>query len=405
MQPLHGVTVVDLTAGVSGPLCTRLLGDWGARIIKVEPPGRGDLAREWDTVCHGLSSCVVWAGRNKESVALNLKHVEGRAALLRLVAQADVLVENFTPGVMKRLGLDTATLRGIREDMVICRISGYGQDGPYAEMRAFDFLVQGEAGILAMNGTPEEICKVPLSICDIGAGMYAAAAICAALHRRAATGIGAELEVSMFEAMLDWLSYFPHFYWHRGEVPSRLGARHHLLTPYGPYVAADERIVNVAVLTQEHWRRFCTVMDRPQWLADPRFQVNEARVCNRQELEAEVAAAFAARPAAEWLELLRDAQIPCGQVNTLDAVVNHPQVAARGFVKTVPSQRGPLPVFDNPVRWSGLMTPLGGVPELGQDTERVLLEFGYDEQELAQLRRDGVVGSSPEQTGGETDDN
>lgn len=391
MHPLNGITVIDLTMGVSGPMCTRLLGDWGARVIKVEPPGVGDFARDWDTVCHGISSTVVWSGRNKESLALNLKHAAGGDVLGRLLARADVLVENFTPGSLARLGLDSDTLRTAYPRLVVCHISGYGQDGPYAQMRAFDMLMQGEAGLLAMNGTPEEMSKIPLSVCDIGVGMYAAAGICAALRGREQTGVGTELEVSMFESMLDWLSYFPHFYWHRGQLPARLGTRHHLLTPYGPYAASDGKVINIAVLSHPHWQRFCKLVGHPEWDADPRFATNEARMAHRQELEEAVAVALATRTRDKWLEILGSAGIPCGRVNTLDEVVAHPQVQARHFIREVPTSRGPVPTFDNPVRWRGLETPMGPVPDLGADTQRILSEIGLDEDAVCALRASGVV--------------
>lgn len=385
MHVLDGFTVVDLSAGASGPFCTRLLADWGARVIKVERPS-GDLAREWDTVCKGLSAGFVWLNRNKESVALDLKQPEARQAVERLIARADVVLENQTPGAVDRLGLGYQRARELNPDIVYCHISGYGPTGPYADMKAFDLLMQGETGLLEMTGTPEGMAKIPLSICDLTAGMYAASAIQGALIHRLRTGEGQDIQVSMFDCMMDWLGYFPYFYWHRGKLPSRVGVKHHLLTPYGPYEAADGQI-SLAVLSQEHWRLFCTqVIGRPELPGDPRFVDNEARMANRELLEGLLQAVFQTQPRDYWLQRLHQAGIPCGRVNRLDEVLEHPVLQHTGQVKLVPSQRGDLPTMDNPVHWSTAGNRLDNVPELGEHTAQVLSELGYTEGQVAALR-------------------
>jgi len=389
---LEGILVLDLTVSISGPFCTRLLGDWGARVIKVEAPGRGDLTREWDSVCRGLSAAFVWTNRNKESLTLNLKTPEGRQILLELAERADIVVENLRPGTVERLGVGYADVRARNPRVIYGHISGYGHDGPYAEMKAFDLLVQGETGILSLTGTAEEMAKVPLSICDLAAGMYLANAIVVALYHRSRSGQGQEIRVSMFDAMMDWLGYFPYFYWHRGHVPGRVGTRHHLLTPYGPYATADGKAVNIAVLSQEHWVAFCThVVSRPEWLVDARFASNEARVANRQVLEELIAAEIRRHSQSEWIERLRRAGVPFGVVRDLPEVLAHPRLQHTGQIVNVDSPVGPLPCMDNPVHWSDLANRRDRIPALGEHTDRILTEMGFTAAEIRDLRARGVV--------------
>lgn len=385
VRALEGVTIVDLSAGASGPFCTRLLADWGARVIKVERPG-GDLSREWDTVSSGFSAAFVWLNRNKESVQLDLKQPGAVEAIKALIRRADVVLENQTPGAVDRVGLGYEVARELNQDIVYCHVSGYGRTGPYADMKAFDLLMQGETGILEMTGSPQSMAKVPLSICDLATGMYAALAVEAALLHRERTGEGQEIEVSMFDSMMDWLGYYPYFYWHRGSLPNRAGVKHHLLAPYGPYPTGDGKAVNVAVLSQEHWRMFCTrVIERPQLVTDPRFTNNEARVANREALEELVTEALLEHGRDEWMRRLQHAGIPCGRVNTLDEVLAHPALQHSGQVRQLPSRSGSMPTMDNPVRWSTASNRLDNVPELGEHTESVLRELGYSPEQVAAL--------------------
>jgi crotonobetainyl-CoA:carnitine CoA-transferase CaiB-like acyl-CoA transferase len=374
---LRGTRVLAFENGLAGPLATRLLADLGADVIKVERPDGGDVTREWDTIAAGLSSGFVWVNRGKRSIALDVKDPAARPVLERLVERSDVVLVNYTPGWAGRVGLDEATVRALRPDVVYVEISGYGPDGPYAGKNAYDLVMQGETGLLAVTGTQDAPARVGVSVCDVGAASYAAVATLAALARRAETGEGVRVSVSLFDAMVDWLGYFPHLWWHRREQPERTGMRHPLFCPYGPFPAGDRRLFSLAVLSADHWRALCEdVLGQPALLADERFAANEGRVAHRAELEPLLEEAFAARPAAEWLERLEAARIPCGAVNEIRDVVEHAQLAHNGLVVEVDSPAGPIPVVGSPFLVDGQRPPSGGVPALGEHTAEVLRELG-----------------------------
>jgi itaconate CoA-transferase len=372
---LRGIRVLACETGLAGPLCTRLLADLGADVVKVEQPGRGDVTRGWDTIARGLSSGFVWVNRGKRSVALDVKDPAARPALERLVSASDVFLQNLTPGWAERVGLDEPSVRSLRPDVVYTEISGYGPDGPYAERSAYDLVMQGEAGVLSVTGTAEEPARVGVSICDLATGAYAAAATAAALARRAERGEGARVAVSLFDVTVDWLGYFPHLWWHRGETPKRTGLRHPLFCPYGPYRAGDGRLFGLAVLSPDHWRAFCVdVLGRPELADDPRAATNERRVEHREELEARLEEIFSERAADEWLARLEAAGIPCGRVNDLAAVMEHPQLAHNGLVAEVGSPAGRIPTVGSPFLLEGARPPTGPVPGLGEHTEELLAE-------------------------------
>jgi itaconate CoA-transferase len=374
---LTGTRVLAFENGLAGPLATRLLADLGADVIKVERPDGGDVTRHWDTVAAGLSSGFVWVNRGKRSVALDVKDPEHRPALERLVERSDVVLQNYTPGWADRVGLGEDVVRALRPDVVYVDISGYGPDGPYAGKNAYDLVMQGESGLIAVTGAPHAPARVGISVCDVGAASYAAVATLAALARRAATGEGARVSVSLFDTMVDWLGYFPHLVWHRGEGPERTGMRHPLFCPYGPFPAGDGRLFGLAVLSAAHWRALCVeVLDRPDLLDDPRFAGNEARVEHRHLLEPVLEELFAALSAREWLDLLETARIPCGAVNEVSEVVEHPQLAHNGLVVKVGSPAGPIPVVGSPFLVDGERPPAGAVPALGEHTDEVLREIG-----------------------------
>jgi itaconate CoA-transferase len=364
---LEGTRVLAFENGLAGPLCSRLLADLGAHVVKLERPDGGDVTRAWDTLAGGLSSGFVWMNRGKRSVALDLKEPATRPAVERLVAESDVVLVNFTPGWAERVGLGERDVRALRPDVVYVEISGYGPDGPYAGKNAYDLVMQGETGLISVTGTPEEPARVGISVCDVGAGSYAALAAVAALVRRARTGEGARVSVSLFDVMLDWLGYFPHLWWHRGNLPERTGMRHPHFCPYGPYRAGDGKLVGLAVLSAAHWRALCEdVLERRDLLADARFSSNEARVTYRAELEAALEQELAARPGSDWLERLESARVPCGVVNDLRDVMEHPQLAHNRLVVEVDSPVGPIPTIGNPFLVDGERPAVGPVPALGE---------------------------------------
>jgi itaconate CoA-transferase len=375
---LRGTRVLACENGLAGPLCTRLLADLGADVVKVERPGTGDVTRGWDTLAAGLSSGFVWVNRGKRSVALDVKDPDSRPALEALIAASDVFLQNFTPGWAERVGLDEPAVRSLRPDVVYTSISGYGPDGPHAQRNAYDLVMQGEAGLIAVTGTPEEPARVGISVCDVGAGSYAAVATAAALARRAVTGEGAHVAVSLFDTMVDWLGYFPHIWWHRREEPPRTGMRHPRFSPYGPYRAGDGRLVGFAIMSERHWAALCReVLDRPDLLEDPSFSTNEARVASRDRLERDLEEALSARSAAEWLERLRAAGIPCGNVNGVGEVMEHAQLAHNRLRVDVDSPAGRIPVVGVPFLLDGERADPGSVPALGEHTEEVLAEIGF----------------------------
>ena len=364
---LEGTRVLAFENGLAGPLCSRLLADLGAEVVKVERPDGGDVTRSWDTLAGGLSSGFVWMNRGKRSVVLDVKDPAARPELERRLAESDVVLVNFTPGWAERVGLDEAAVRVLRADVVYVEISGYGPDGPYARRNAYDLVMQGETGVISVTGTPAEPARVGISVCDVGAGSYAAVATLAALVRRGRTGEGARVSVSLFDVMLDWLGYFPHLWWRRREVPERTGMRHPHFCPYGPFPARDGKLVGLAVLSASHWRALCEeVLDRSDLFADARFSTNEGRVAFRTELEPTLEEELAARPAEEWLQRLEAARVPCGAVNDLQDVMEHPQLAHSGLVIEVDSPVGPIRTIGNPFLVDGARPAVGRVPALGE---------------------------------------
>ena len=345
--------------------------------MKIEQPGGGDVTRGWDTIAGGLSSGFVWVNRGKRSVALDVKAPESRTVLGRLLERSDVFLQNFTPGWAERVGLDEPSVRARRSDVVYVAISGYGPDGPYARRNAYDLVMQGETGLISLTGSPEAPARVGISVCDIGAGTYAALATAAALVRRAETGRGERVSVSLFDVMVDWLGYFPHLWWHRGEAPARTGMRHPLFCPYGPYRGGDGRLFSLAVLSPEHWRAFSRdVVERPELLQDERYETNAGRVENRHELERVLEDAFGARPATDWIERLERAGIPCGRVNDLGEVMEHAQLAHNRLVAEIDSPVGPIPTIGSPFLVGGERPDVRAVPGLGEHTDEVLGELG-----------------------------
>ena len=391
---LDDIKVVDLTQGLSGPLCTRNLAHMGADVIKIERPDGGDMTRYWDTIVNGHCSGFTFTNANKRSVAVNLKTEQGQQIIKDLAKDADVLVENFVPGTLGAWGLDYESLRESNPGLVYCSISGYGQDGPYAKRAAFDLMIQGESGLISTNGTPEDAAKVSISICDIAAAMYATVAIVSALYYRKEHAVGQYIDIAMLDCIMNWMGYFPYMYWYKNEQPKRVGMHHHTMAPYGPYVAGDGEYIIIGAGTGGFplWAKFCNTIQRQDLTDDPRFATNELRLENRAVLDDLVTQAFSVRPADYWVEQLSEAGIPCGKLNDLAGALNHPQAIHRELYTEVDSTIGPVKMVDFPIRMSEAEHKWQfGPPLLGEHTREVLQSLGYSESDIADWKASGIL--------------
>ncbi|GAA1009331.1 CoA transferase [Streptomyces sp. F-3] len=391
--PLEGITVVAVEQAVSAPFATRQLADLGARVVKVERVDGGDFARGYDTAAKGLASHFVWCNRGKESIALNLKDPRGLDVVRRLIADADVFVQNLAQGAAARLGLDAATLCAEHPRLIAVDISGYGSGGPYAYKRAYDMLVQCEAGLVSVTGTPEQPVKAGIPAADIAAAMYAFSGVLAALVRRGTTGRGGPVEVSMLEALAEWMGHPLHHTLHGGTVPARTGLAHAVIVPYDAYPTADGGRVLLSVQNDREWRRLAEqVLKRPELGTDPAFATNAARVAHRERTDALVAGALGALGTDEALERLEAAGIACARLRDLHELAEHPQLAARKRWREMGTPVGPLRTLLPPITLPGGAGPrMGDVPALGQHTDALLHGLGMTDDEIAALRRDGVV--------------
>jgi len=395
-RPLDGVTVLALEHAIAAPFCTRQLADLGARVIKIERPGAGDFARAYDDRVRGLSSHFVWTNRSKESLTLDLKQPAALQVLARLLERADVLVQNLAPGAAARLGLGWEALRGRHPRLVVCDISGYGDDpaqpGPLRDKKAYDLLIQAEAGFLSVTGTPEAPAKAGCSIADIAAGMYAYSGILSALLQRGKTGKGCRIDVSMLESMTEWMG-FPMYYAYEGAAPPpRAGAAHATIYPYGPFEAGDGRSVMLGLQNEREWAAFCsTVLRQPHLASDERFASNALRVANRPALQAIIDQVFQGLSTEQVLARLEQAQIANARVNDMHDVWAHPQLAARARWTTVDSSAGPLPALRPPGSHSDFDPRMDKIPALGEHSASILGELGYSPEAIEQLRQDGVI--------------
>ncbi|MFE4421514.1 CaiB/BaiF CoA transferase family protein [Streptomyces sp. NPDC056817] len=391
--PLEGVTVVAVEQAVSAPFATRQLADLGARVIKVERVDGGDFARGYDTAAGGLASHFVWCNRGKESLALDLKDPRGLDVVRRLIARADVFVQNLAQGAAARLGLDAATLCAGHPRLIAVDISGYGSGGPYAHKRAYDMLVQCEAGLVSVTGTPEQPVKAGIPAADIAAAMYAFSGVLAALVRRGTTGRGGPVEVSMLEALAEWLGHPLHHAMHGGTAPARTGLAHAVIAPYDAFPTADGRRVLLSVQNDREWRRLAEhVLRQPESGDDPMFATNAARVAHRERTDELVGKALAALDTDEALARLEDAGIACARLRDVHELAEHPQLAARERWREVGTPAGPLRALLPPITLPGGTGPsMGDVPALGQHTGALLRAVGMTDGEIAALRRDGVV--------------
>ncbi|MDB5962966.1 MAG: CoA transferase [Massilia sp.] len=392
MRPLDGITVLTLEHAIAAPFCTRQLADLGARVIKVERPGVGDFARSYDERARGLASHFVWTNRSKESLTLDVKHAEAAPILDKLVAEADVLVQNLAPGAAARLGLSYEALREKYPRLIVCDISGYGADGPYRDKKAYDLLIQSESGFMSITGTPDQPAKAGCSISDIAAGMYAYSYILAALIQRGRTGLGASIDVSMLESMVEWMNYPLYYAMDGAAPPPRAGAAHATIYPYSPFAAGDGKTVMLGLQNEREWSLFCsTVLLQPELAADPRFASNSARTAARGELRAIIDAVFSTLTAEQVIERLDAAQIANAHMNDMHDLWNHPQLAARKRWVSVGTQAGAIPALLPPAvpnTWEARMDP---VPALGEHTGAILASIGYGSDAIAALRRQQAI--------------
>ncbi|MGU7770496.1 CaiB/BaiF CoA transferase family protein [Burkholderia sp. MR1-5-21] len=392
MRPLAGITVITFEHAIAAPFCTRQLADLGARVIKIERPGSGDFARNYDERVSGLASHFVWTNRSKESLTLDVKQPEAADIVHQLLADADVLVQNLAPGAMQRLGFDYDTLRARYPRLIVCDISGYGADGPYRDKKAYDLLIQSESGFLSITGSDSEPAKAGCSIADIAAGMYAYTNILAALLERQHTGHGRRIDVSMLESMVEWMGYPLYYAIDDQPPPRRAGASHATIYPYGPFPAGDGKTVMLGLQNEREWQRFCDVVLRqPDLAADDRFCANSRRAANRDALAAIIRGAFAELTADDVVARLDDAGIANAQVNDMRAVWQHPQLRTRGRWTEVDTAAGPVPALYPPGLSAHDEPVMAPVPALGQHTDAILAELGYDPAGIAQLRERRVV--------------
>ena len=387
LSPLDGITVVSLEHAVAAPFCTRQLADLGARVIKVERPGSGDFARGYDQRVKGQSSHFTWLNRNKESLALDVKHPQAKAALLQLLRTADVLVQNLAPGAAARMGLSYEALKAHNPKLIVCDISGYGADGPYRDKKAYDLLIQSEAGFLSVTGTPETPSKSGISVADIAAGMYAYTNILSALLLRGKTGEGSHIDVSMLEAMGEWMGYPMYYAYDGAPPPPRTGASHASIYPYGPFLAGDGGTVMLGLQNEREWKIFCdAVLQRPEVATDPRFDSNAQRNANRTALQALILGVFAGLTVAQVVERLDAAGIANARVNDMADLWAHPQLQARQRWCSVGTPAGEVPALLPPGLNSAFDYRMDAVPAVGQHNAAILAELGWSAEQIDALQ-------------------
>lgn len=372
MQPLNGLLLVALEQAVAAPYCTSRLADAGARVIKIER-AEGDFARGYDKAARGLASYFVWLNRGKESIVLDIKQDEDRALLERMIAGADIFVQNLAPGAAERAGFGAGELRRRHPKLICCNISGYGQEGPYRERKAYDLLLQAETGLSSITGSPEGPGRVGVSVCDIACGMYAYAAILEALMARGRTGEGRTIDVSLFDALADWMAVPLLQYEASGRNPERVGLHHVSVAPYGAYQCGDGEKVLISIQNEREWRQFCAeVLDKPELASDPRFSDNNARVANRPAMDQHIDAVFGALPRAEIVARLDAARIAFASINSVADFAAHPHL--RRTAADTPAGEVALPAA--PAIVDGEARPFGRVPDIGENTDALRAEFG-----------------------------
>lgn len=392
IRPLDGITVISLEHAIAAPFCTRQLADLGARVIKVERPGAGDFARAYDERVNGMSSHFTWVNRSKESLTLDLKQESALNALRTLLKTADVLVQNLAPGAAARMGLTAELLHQDNPKLILCDISGYGSNGPYRDKKAYDLLIQSEAGFLSVTGTPETPSKAGNSIADIAAGMYAYSNILAALLQRAKTGKGCTIDVSMLESLGEWMSY-PLYYAYEGAAPPpRNGASHATIYPYGPFKAGDGGTIMLGLQNDREWVLFCEiVLDNPQLGQDPRFDKNFKRNEKRADLLAIIDTCFSKLTTEQVIAKLDQAQIANARLNDMAGLWGHEQLKARNRWVDVGSPAGPIPAMLPPGLNDSFDYRMDPIPAVGQHTQAILSELGITADDIKTMKAAGAI--------------
>ena len=390
--PLDGITVVSFEQAVAAPIATRHLADLGARVIKIERVGEGDFARNYDTAVHGLASHFVWLNRGKESVWVDMKSAEGVEVIRRLLDRADVVVQNFAPGAMERLGLGADALRRDRPELIVVNMTGYGTAGPLQARKAYDMLVQAETGLCSITGTPETATKTGIPAADIAAGMYALTAVQAALFRRERTGGGAAVDVSMFDATVEWLGHPMYLQMYQDTQVERMGLSHASIAPYDAYPTVDGQIL-IGVQNDRGWRALVTeVFGRSDLAEHPKFATNILRVEHRPETDQVVAEHTRRFDTEELDKRLAAAGVPAARLNGMRDLIDHPQLSERARWREVVTAAGPVRAVVPPVGFTDVELPMGPVPALGEHTDAVLTELGLTDTAIAGLRTGGAVG-------------
>lgn len=390
--PLHGITVVSLEHAIAAPLCTRQLAELGARVIKVERRESGDFARHYDDRVLGQSSHFVWTNRSKQSLTLDLKHQDSGQILQRLLESSDVLVQNLAPGATRKMGLDFEQLHDKHEKLIVCNISGYGSAGPYESKKAYDLLVQAEAGFLSITGTQNEMVKSGISIADIAAGMQAQTAILAALIQRSKTNKGSNIDISMLEAMVEWMGFPLNYAYDGASAPARAGSDHASIYPYGAFLTRDQKVIMLGLQNEREWTAFCeSILDQPELTTDLRFAKNASRSSNREALKRIIEEKFANFNSEQLATKLDQAQIAFANVNDMPEVWNHPQLRALNRLIDTQTPQGTVKSFKPPGNNSSYEPSLGPVPALGEHTVEILSDLGFEASEIKHFQESEVV--------------
>jgi itaconate CoA-transferase len=388
--PLAGIKVLAFEQAVAAPLCTRHLVDLGAEVIKIERRGEGDFARAYDTAIHGLSTYFAWLNRGKKSITLDITNPKGQELAHRIIGRCDIVVQNFAPGALDRRGLGVSQLHERYTRLIACSLTGYGEDGPYRDRKAYDALVQAEAGVFSITGTPEAPSKAGIPVVDFSSGVYALSSILAALYRRQQTGEGAAIRISLFDSIMEWMGIFALQAEH-GSKPQRSGAFHPNIVPYGPYKAKDG-VVMLSIQNEREWANFCEqVVEKPEWTNHPEFGRGELRLKNRKTLEPLIEEALAHVTVEEAEARLEKASIAYARSNDVGEVLEHPQLKARGRTMTINVPGGTVDVLKAPFNIEGVEDTPKPVPSVGQHSEEVLQEIGCSNSEIAALKEEGII--------------